>query len=75
MHRSAGVPDNIIQEATLASEQRRAIEHLKASPLPLKKRYHSSGAERYDHSIAYPSNPPNNGRGGSWETVVGRLKM
>jgi len=29
--RSAGVPDNIIQEATLASEQRRAIEHLKTA--------------------------------------------
>ena len=60
MHRSAGVPDNIIQEATLASEQRRAIEHLKASPLGLRgwfiDPYHSSGAARYDHSIAYPPN-------------------
>ena len=29
--RNAGVPDDIIQDATLASQQRRAIEHLKAS--------------------------------------------
>lgn len=61
VHRSAGVPDNIIQEATLASEQRRAIEHLKASPLGLRRGwfidpYHSSGAARYDHSITYPPN-------------------
>lgn len=68
VHRSAGVPDNIIQEATLASEQRRAIEHLKASPLGLRRDwlidpYHSSGAERYDHSITYP---PNSQQWKSW---------